>query len=105
LIAVLDPDVVFRVDVGADSPAARPPVEGAEAVATQILRRGRPLAGLAQPALVNGGAGLVVGRPGHPIAVVAFTIAHHRIVAIDLVVDRDKLRRVSRESGSAQSRS
>jgi hypothetical protein len=36
----------------------------------------------------------VVGRPGQPFAVVAFTIAGHRIVAIDLVTDRAKLARL-----------
>src|SRR5438093_2397604 len=40
LVAVLDPEVVFRIDVGPDSPLARPPIEGAEAVARQILARG-----------------------------------------------------------------
>ena len=63
-------------------------------VARRVLERGRPLADLAQPALVNGGAGLVVGRPGQPIAVVSFTIAHGRIAAIDLITDREKLARV-----------
>jgi RNA polymerase sigma factor (sigma-70 family) len=94
LVAVLDPEVVFRADTGADSPRARPPIEGAEAVARRVLVQGRPLAGLAQPAIVNGGAGLVVGRPGRPIAVVAFTVAASRIVAIDLITDRAKLRRL-----------
>lgn len=94
LIAVLDRDVVFRADTGGTR-AARAPVEGAEPVATRVLQVGRPLAGLARPALVNGGAGLVVGRPGRPFAVVSFTIAHSRIVAIDLITDRAKLRRLT----------
>ena len=94
LVAVLDPDVVFRADTGPGSRLARPPVEGAEPVARRVLERGRPLADLAQPALVNGGAGLVVGRPGQPIAVVSFTIAHGRSAAIDLITDREKLARV-----------
>ena len=55
LIAVLDPDVVFRVDTGVDDLRARGPVSGAAAVAERVLARGRPLAGLARPALVNGG--------------------------------------------------
>jgi RNA polymerase sigma factor (sigma-70 family) len=94
LVAVLDPDVVFRADTGPGSRLARPPVEGAEPVAHRVLERGRPLADLARSALVNGGAGLVVGRPGHPIAVVSFTIARGRIAAIDLITDREKLARV-----------
>jgi hypothetical protein len=44
--------------------------------------------------LVNGGAGLVVGRPGRPIAVIGFTVAGGRIVAIDLIRDRGKLGRL-----------
>src|SRR5205085_2193388 len=40
LVAVLDPDVVFRVDGGGVPPRARPPVVGAEAVARQVLTRG-----------------------------------------------------------------
>jgi RNA polymerase sigma factor (sigma-70 family) len=95
LIAVLDRDVVFRADTGADKRRARPPLEGAESVAERVLQVGRPLAGLARPALVNGGAGLVVGKLGRPLAVVSFTIAHHRIVAIDLITDREKLRRLA----------
>src|SRR5947207_7389306 len=54
LIAVLDRDVVFRADSGPGSRRARPPIEGAEAVAERVLRQGRQLAGLARPALVNG---------------------------------------------------
>jgi RNA polymerase sigma-70 factor (ECF subfamily) len=93
LIAVLDPQVVFRADTGAGDRRARPPIVGSEAVAQRVLNVGRPLAGLARPALVNGGAGLLVGRPGRPLAVVAFTVADDRIVAIDLITDRAKLRR------------
>ena len=94
LIAVLDPDVVFRVDTGIDDLRARGPVSGAAAVAERVLARGRPQAGLARPALVNGGAGLVVGQPGRPFAVVGFTVANGRIAAIDLITDREKLSRL-----------
>ena len=46
LLEVLDPDVIFRIDVGGRSPFARPPVVGAEAVARDILESGRPFAPL-----------------------------------------------------------
>jgi RNA polymerase sigma-70 factor, ECF subfamily len=95
LVAVLDRDVVFRADTGVRSSRARPPIQGAESVAKRVLQQGRPLAGLARPALVNGGAGLVVGGPGRPIAVLSFTFAAERIVAMDLITDRQKLRRLS----------
>jgi RNA polymerase sigma factor (sigma-70 family) len=91
LIAVLDPDVVFRFDAGPDSPLARPPVRGAAAVARQVVERGTRFAPLGRPALVNGGPGVVVGHPGKPFAVVGFSVANGRITEIDLVMDPDKL--------------
>jgi RNA polymerase sigma-70 factor (ECF subfamily) len=91
LLAVLDPDIVFRMDAGV-GPLARPPVAGAAAVARQILARGTRFAPLARPALVNGAAGAIVGPERSPFAVVGFTVARGRIVAIDLILDPDKLR-------------
>ena len=91
LLDVLDPDVVFRIDAGGIGPRARPPVEGAEAVAAQILERGAPLAPYARPAIVNGAAGVVVVPHDKPIAVVGFVIARGRITEIDLVADPAKL--------------
>jgi RNA polymerase sigma factor (sigma-70 family) len=97
LLAVLDPDVVFRADSGKISPLARPPITGAADVATQILARGSQFAPQARKALVNGTAGLIVGPPRRPFAVVGFTLAHGRIVAIDLITDPDKLRALDLE--------
>jgi RNA polymerase sigma factor (sigma-70 family) len=94
LVTILDPDVVFRIDAGGRGPRAREPVTGAEAVARQVLARGRPFARFARPARVNGRAGVVVAPGGTPMAVVGFTTAGGRIVAIDLIADRDKLRRL-----------
>jgi RNA polymerase sigma-70 factor (ECF subfamily) len=91
LLEVLDPDVVFRIDAGGVAPRARPPIEGAEAVAAQILDRGAPLAPHARPALVNGNAGLIVVPHEKPIAVVGFVIASGRIAEIDLIADPAKL--------------
>ena len=91
LLEVLDPDVVFRIDAGGIAPRARPPIEGAEAVAAQILARGAPLAPHARPAIVNGNAGLIVVPHEKPIAVVGFLIAGGRIAEIDLVADPAKL--------------
>ncbi|MGZ4388447.1 MAG: sigma-70 family RNA polymerase sigma factor [Gaiellaceae bacterium] len=86
LVAVLDPDVVFRL-------RSRPAVVGAEAVARRVLARGTPLAPLARPAIVNGAAGALVGPVDAPLAVVGFTVVGGRIVAIDLITDRRMLRR------------
>src|SRR5919198_5723618 len=92
LVAVLDPDVVFRIDAGGLPPRARPPVVGAEAVARQVLSRGAAFAPHARPAVVNGGAGVVVVIGGRPFAVVGFTVSDGHIAAIDLVADPAKLR-------------
>src|SRR5256712_1010059 len=63
LLAVLDPDIVFRIDGGGVPPRARAPVVGAEAVARHVLARGSRFAGFARPAILNGAAG-GVGAPG-----------------------------------------
>ena len=94
LLAVLDPDVVFRIDGGGVPPRARPPLVGAEPVARRVLERGSGFAPLARPAIVNGAAGLVVAPGRKPIAVVGFTIEHGLITAIDLIADPRKLERV-----------
>jgi len=92
LVAVLDPDVVFRVDAGPDSPRARPPIEGAREVAEAILTRGTRLAPYARPALVNGAAGIVVVPPsGRPLAVLAFAIVEGRVAALDLITNPEKV--------------
>jgi RNA polymerase sigma factor (sigma-70 family) len=94
LLEVLDPDVVFRLDTGGIPPRARPPVEGAEAVAAQVLARGTPFAPFARPAIVNGNAGVVVVPREQPVAVVGFVVTGGRIAEIDVVADPAKLGRL-----------
>ena len=91
LLAVLDPDVVFRADAGPGSPLARPPVTGARAVAQQVLATAPRFARLARPVLVNGEAGALFGSEGEPVAVLGFTITGGRIAALDLIADPAKL--------------
>jgi len=90
LLAVLDPDVVVRSDLGAVPPGASRVVRGAPAVAEQALTFAR-LSPFAQPALVNGAAGLVVARHGRPFSVMGFTITGGKIVEIDILVDPERL--------------
>jgi RNA polymerase sigma-70 factor (ECF subfamily) len=94
LVSILDPDVVFRLDAGPNSPLARPPVHGADAVARQIVDRGVPFAPLAQPASVNGSPGALVERSGRLIAVANVVVYEGRITEIDVVVDAAKLEHV-----------
>jgi RNA polymerase sigma factor (sigma-70 family) len=92
LLAVLDPDVVLRVDRGAmPMPrGASREVHGARGVAEQAGSFAS-LAAFARPALVNGAAGFVVAPRGRPVSVAGFTIAHGRIVEIDLLADPERL--------------
>jgi RNA polymerase sigma factor (sigma-70 family) len=91
LVAVLDPDVVLRVDRGSVPAGASREVRGAPAVAEQVRSFAR-LAPFARPALVNGAAGFVVAPRGRPLAVAGFTVAHDKIVEIDLLADPARLR-------------
>jgi RNA polymerase sigma factor (sigma-70 family) len=90
LVAVLDPDVVLRADGG---PAGKRPtfaLRGAGAVAGQAIT-GERFAPYVHPALVNGAAGVVVAAKGRLLSVMGFTVAHGRIVAIDVLWDPDRL--------------
>jgi RNA polymerase sigma-70 factor (ECF subfamily) len=87
LLAVLDPDVVLRADRAAVDAGASAEVRGAAAVAETFSGRARA----AQPALVNGAAGLVWAPGGRPRVIFGFTITGGKIVAIDLVADPERL--------------
>jgi RNA polymerase sigma-70 factor, ECF subfamily len=90
LLAVLDPDVVLRADGG--TARGRPTVllRGARTVAGQAVLAAR-MAPFVRPALVNGAAGVVAVIHGQPFSVMAFTVVHGRIVAIDVLYDPDRL--------------
>jgi len=91
LVALLDPDVVLRADLG---PAAgMREVRGAADVAGQALTYSR--LGLdVRPALVNGVVGAVTTRGGQPFSVGAFMVRGGRIVEMDLLADPERLRRL-----------
>jgi RNA polymerase sigma factor (sigma-70 family) len=93
LLAVLDPDVVVRADRGAVPSGASREARGAPAVAEQALSYSW-LARFAQPALVNGAAGVIVARGGRPFSVMGFTIRGGRIVEIDILADPERLRQL-----------
>ena len=97
LLEVLDPDVVFRGDGGALPAGAGFPVRGADAVATRVLQTAPRFISHVVPAVVNGQAGAVFVPDGRPVGVIGFTIVNGRIVAIDLIADPVKLRRVARD--------
>jgi RNA polymerase sigma factor (sigma-70 family) len=89
LLEMLDPEVVLRVDRGATQPGVL--IQGAAAVAKEA-RRYTGGARFARPALVNGAAGLVVAPAGRPVALAGFTVAGGKIVEMDVLADRARLR-------------
>ncbi|MET7702506.1 sigma-70 family RNA polymerase sigma factor [Streptomyces sp. NPDC005485] len=82
LVAVLAPDVVARTEAGVTT--------GAAAVAAGASDFGH-LARVAQPALVNGAAGVVVFAEGRLASVLAFTVVRGRIAVLDIVKDPERL--------------
>jgi RNA polymerase sigma-70 factor (ECF subfamily) len=92
LLTVLDPNVVLRTDRPVP-PGAPMVFRGAPEVARQALFFAR-LAPVARPALVNGAAGWVVAPHGRPFAVLGFTVAHERIVEIDVIADSERISRL-----------
>ena len=93
LLAVLDPDVVLRIDGGAVRAGLSREVRGVRAVAEQTLTFSR-LSPFVRPALVNGAAGVVVAPRGRPFAVMGFTVRRGKIVEIDVLADPARLRRL-----------
>ena len=89
LLALLDPDIVFRVDRGAGRRGSRE-IRGAAAVAEQVFAS-RGLARFAQPVLVNGAPGFLVTRGGRRLAVAGFTVVEGRIAEIDLLAEPSRL--------------
>lgn len=96
LLSLLDPDVVFRSDGGGVVGAARRPVLGAAKVARLLLGLRRFGDFTMTPAPVNGRLGLLRLRGGRVNAVLGLESACGRITTIDMVVNPDKLARVSR---------
>ncbi|WP_328465390.1 sigma-70 family RNA polymerase sigma factor [Streptomyces sp. NBC_00448] len=90
LVAVLDPEVVLRADVGAGGRGVSQEVHGAADVARQaLLFRG---AGAApRPVVVNGAPGTLTVAGGFPRALVAFTVRNSRITHIHVLADPDRL--------------
>ena len=95
LLEVLDPDVVFRMDLGPASGLTQRPLAGAGPVARQVLSTAPRFVHLAQPVLVNGEAGALFGTREEPVGVIAFTIVDGRIAALNLIADQTKLRHLT----------
>ena len=87
LLALLDPDVVLRADMGRGITELR----GAEAVLGQA-RMFSQLDLDMRPALINGAVGAVAMRDGKLFSVGAITLRDGRIATMDFLADPERLR-------------
>jgi RNA polymerase sigma factor (sigma-70 family) len=89
LLAVLDPDVVFRADSAAQRLGSLAEIRGAAAVAETFKGRARA----AKPALVDGRPALAVIMGGQLRIVLLLTIRDDRISAVEAVADAERIGR------------
>jgi RNA polymerase sigma-70 factor (ECF subfamily) len=94
LVAVLDPDVVVRVDAFAARAGAPREIRGAEkwakgAVAFSHLVRS------VEPAVINSSVGLVFAPGGKLSRALTFTITNGHIVAVEIIADPARLQHLN----------
>jgi RNA polymerase sigma-70 factor (ECF subfamily) len=87
LLAVLDPDVVFRADEAAVRLGSQAELHGAAAVAAAF--KGRAQA--AKPALASGAPALAVILGGQLRVLLRLTFRGDRIVGVEAVADAERL--------------
>jgi len=92
LVAVLDPDIVVRVDEAAARPGAPREIRGARNWAKGAIAFSRQLTGTVQPMLVNGEVGLVWTPGGRVFRVLRFSFADGKIATVDVIADPARLR-------------
>lgn len=88
LVAVLDPDVTLRADLGDAGPSRV--IRGAATVAGQALMFAK-IGPAGVPVLVNGAVGLIAVVDGRPTSVFSPAIRDGRIVEINIVADPERL--------------
>jgi RNA polymerase sigma factor (sigma-70 family) len=89
LVALLDPDIVARYDMGTGVVEVR----GADAVAANA-RAASKLGLVARAVLVNGALGWMSTRDGEPFAVAALVVRNGRIAEMDILGDPERLARL-----------
>ncbi|AWS44024.1 sigma-70 family RNA polymerase sigma factor [Streptosporangium sp. 'caverna'] len=93
LVALLDPDVVFRADRAVGPTSAPIVFHGAHAVAKGASAAAERVR-FTQPALINGAVGLVMAPRGRLFLVLVFTITDDKITEIEVIADPDRLRQL-----------
>jgi RNA polymerase sigma-70 factor (ECF subfamily) len=91
LLALLDPDVVFRHDRTAVPASAPEEIRGARDVAKQFVGRAQG----ARPVLVNGAVGIIVAPAGRLFLIINLTITHGKIAEINVIADPARLHQLN----------
>jgi RNA polymerase sigma factor (sigma-70 family) len=91
LLALLDPDVVLRVDGGTRRASLSRELRGIEAIAEQAAGGYKAFSQFARPVLVNGAVGLVVAPKGRPYSVMGCTVKGGKITRMDILADPDRV--------------
>src|SRR5918995_4230895 len=91
LVAVLDPDIVERVDTGSGTIVE---VRGAQNVARRALAAASQLGLVGRVALINGAPGWVSVLDGELFAIGALTVHNGRITTMDILLDPARLARL-----------
>jgi RNA polymerase sigma-70 factor (ECF subfamily) len=94
LLDVLAPDVIVVADGGGLVPAARRPIEGAQRVATLLIRGLRSVDFEAAAVWLNGSPALRIDAPTAFNAAVSVTVEDGRITRIYVVANPQKLARL-----------
>jgi RNA polymerase sigma factor (sigma-70 family) len=91
LIAVLDPDIVERVDTGSGTIVE---VRGAQNVARRAMAAASQRGLVGRPALINGAPGWVSVLDTELFAICALTLHNGRITTMDILLDPARLARL-----------
>ena len=87
LLAVLDPNVVYRPDAAAVRTGGAGELRGADAVAANFVGRAQA----ARPALVDGALAVAVPRDGKLLVVLRLAVSDGKITRIEAVADPERL--------------
>jgi RNA polymerase sigma-70 factor (ECF subfamily) len=90
LVAVLDPEVVFRADAKSAATGKATEVRGSETWARQAVQFAQA-ARFIEPMLVNGSVGAVLATRGRLSRVLVFTVAGGKILSLDVVGEPERL--------------
>lgn len=93
LVAVLDPDVVVRIDEAAVGAGAAREIHGAENWARGAIAFARHFQFVA-PALVNGNAGLIWAPHGRLLRALTFRIVDGKIARAEIIANPERLRHI-----------